>query len=79
MVKSPVASDRDLLFKLFKEAADHSLKASESTMSPIENEAILNIEDLVALYREKIIPLASDAGSAAIDLSFLRDEGFYCL
>ena len=26
MVQSPVPSDRDLLFKLLKEAADHGLK-----------------------------------------------------
>lgn len=53
MVQSPVPSDRDLLFKLLKEAADHSLKSGESSSigSQIENEAILNIEDLVVLYR----------------------------
>ena len=31
MVQSPVANDRDRMFKLLKEAADHSLKTGESS------------------------------------------------
>ena len=38
MVKSPVASDRDFLFRILKEAAEHSLKHGDTASSTqVEN------------------------------------------
>ena len=60
MENSPIETDRDLLLKLFKEEADHVIKPDTSSSSSVsnissinsvENMPILNIDDLIKIYR----------------------------